>query len=188
MFCAIFHDLHPRLAFERRDSAESRLDKIRGLIESAKFSIHDLSRCKATREGELSRLNMPFELGLDFGCKMYFGNGRDRKRILILEEEQYRYQAAISDLAGWDIMHHGNSYALAMKCTHRWLISEAQLPPSPPSKLSAAYATFQGWDYERQLAQGWSEEDIQDYQTPDVLQAMLAWRERGRPARYRAGT
>ena len=43
---------------------------------------------------------MPFELGLDFGCRR-FGAGRlARKVILVLEQERFRYQAAISDLAG----------------------------------------------------------------------------------------
>jgi hypothetical protein len=85
LFCIIYLGFHPRLATERSDSAESRLDKILELIESSKYSIHDLSRCQATKDGQISRLNMPFELGIDYGCRRYFGNGREQKKILILE-------------------------------------------------------------------------------------------------------
>ena len=86
LFCVVYLGLSPRLATERSDSGESRLDKISELIESSKYSIHDLSRCQADEAGEHYRLNMPFELGLDYGCRKYFGDALDQKRILILEE------------------------------------------------------------------------------------------------------
>lgn len=38
---------NPRIALERSDSGEVRLDKIKELIESSKYSIHDLSRIKS---------------------------------------------------------------------------------------------------------------------------------------------
>ena len=81
LFCIVYLGFAPRLASERNDSGENRLEKIRGLIESSKYSIHDLSRCQAKRKGEHFRLNMPFELGIDFGCRQYFGQGRDQKRF-----------------------------------------------------------------------------------------------------------
>ena len=72
------------------------MEKILELVASSKYSIHDLSRCQAREACEYYRLNMPFELGLDFGCRR-FGAGRlARKVILVLEEERFRYQAAIS--------------------------------------------------------------------------------------------
>jgi len=61
---------NPRIALERSDSGEVRLDKIKELIESSKYSIHDLSRIKSKEVGEYSRQNMPFELGLDLGCRV----------------------------------------------------------------------------------------------------------------------
>ena len=66
--------LIPRLALERNDSAEVRLSKIKEILEESKYSIHDLSRAKSLKEGEYYRLNMPFELGLDYGCKVYNSN------------------------------------------------------------------------------------------------------------------
>ena len=96
LFCVVFAGLNPRIATERGDSGENRLDKIRGLIEESRWSIHDLSRCQAREAGEFYRLNMPFELGIDWGCRHYFGKGREAKRFLILEEKPYRFQAALS--------------------------------------------------------------------------------------------
>lgn len=181
LFCVVYLGLSPRLATERSDSGESRLDKISELIESSKYSIHDLSRCQADEAGEHYRLNMPFELGLDYGCRKYFGDARDQKRILILEEQPYRYQAAISDLAGWDIMDHGGDYQRAVLRVRNWLVSEAKVAADGPKKILDAYTDFQGWHYERQLANGWSEEDIQEYPTRELLTAMQDWMAAGRP-------
>ena len=95
--------MRPRIAKERSDAGEGRIEKIVELVASSRDSIHDLSRCQAREEGEYYRLNMPFELGLDFGCRR-FGRGHLAKKvILVLEEERFRYQATISDLAGSDI-------------------------------------------------------------------------------------
>ena len=59
--------------------------------------------------GEYFRLNMPFELGIDVGCRL-FRNGCGGKQCLILEAERYRYQAAISDLSNSDIAIHRNDH------------------------------------------------------------------------------
>ena len=121
LFCVVYAGFTPRLARERLDSGDLRLDKIRMLVEGSLYSIHDLSRCQAGKKGEHYRLNMPFELGLDYGCRQYFGQGRERKRILILEEKPYRYQAALSDLAGCDIEAHGAKLDVAVRKLRNWL-------------------------------------------------------------------
>jgi hypothetical protein len=77
LFTVIYLELKPRIALEAMDAGQARLDKIVNLIRDSKFAIHDLSRSEAAREGELYRLNMPFELGIDFGCRL-FGRGRLR--------------------------------------------------------------------------------------------------------------
>ena len=50
LFCLIRFGLNPRIATERSDSGESRIDKILELVESSRYSIHDLSRCQARYE------------------------------------------------------------------------------------------------------------------------------------------
>jgi hypothetical protein len=180
LFCIVYLGFSPRIATERADSAESRLDKIKTLIDSSRYSIHDLSRCQATREGEHFRLNMPFELGIDYGCR-YFKEGREGKKILVLEEERHRYHAAISDLSGCDIQVHGGDFQRAVRQVRNWLVSEAGASAIGASRILGAYADFQEWYYERQLAAGFSEADIQDYPTRELLDAMNIWIAEGKP-------
>ena len=64
---------------------------------------------------------MPFELGLDFGCRRYGAGRLADKVILVLEEQRYRYQATISDLAGSDIEAHHGEYQIAVRKVRNWL-------------------------------------------------------------------
>lgn len=71
LFTIIYVDLLPRIATERLDSGEARISKIIELIEESRYAIHDLSRIQAEAAGEFYRLNMPFELGIDVGCRLF---------------------------------------------------------------------------------------------------------------------
>jgi hypothetical protein len=124
---------------------------------------------------------MPFELGIDYGCRMYFGSGRDAKSTLILEEQRYRYQASISDISGFDIEAHGGDFLVAVRKVRNWLVSEARIRAPGAKRIVDAYADFQEWYYERQLASGFSEEDIQDYPTIELMTAMQEWVDAGKP-------
>lgn len=90
----------PRSALEFDDGTEIRLNKILRLIGQCKYGIHDISYTKLDPSSGLRKFNMPFELGVFFGCKV-FGNAPHQTKIgLILDEERYRYQKFLSDLAG----------------------------------------------------------------------------------------
>jgi len=120
---------------ERLNSAEARVQKIVELLREAKFAIHDLSRIKADDKGELFRLNMAFELGLDVGCRVFGGGKFAGKKCLILETEKYRYQAAISDLSNSDIAVHRNEPAQALTEVRNWLFAESKLEVPGPTAL-----------------------------------------------------
>ena len=49
LFTIIYCGFNPRIALERFDSGEGRLSKIKELIDSSIYSIHDLSRIKSNR-------------------------------------------------------------------------------------------------------------------------------------------
>lgn len=144
LFCVVYLGFNPRLSRERNDSAETRLEKITGLIEACRFSIHDLSRCEAKKKGERFRLNMPFELGIDWACRRYFGSGREQKRFLVLEEKAYRYQAALSDISGSDIQYHAGDFQNAVRKVRNWLVSKAGITADGAARVLARYADFQG--------------------------------------------
>ena len=92
LFTLLYFKLEPRIS-QTESSATVRIDQIKQHIRYSKFSIHDLSRSKPGKKGELPRFNMPYELGLDIGCAE-FGSRKFRdKKILILETERYHYQS-----------------------------------------------------------------------------------------------
>ena len=68
-FCLVDFGFFPRLANERLEAGENRLDKIVRMIKDSVYSIHDLSRCKSERADEFLRMNMPFEFGVDLGLR-----------------------------------------------------------------------------------------------------------------------
>src|SRR5687767_5016753 len=108
LFTIVYVGFIPRIASERSDSGENRIDKICALIRECQYSMHDLSRLRASQAGEFSRMNMPFELGIEYGCRV-FGNPSFRtKKCLVLEKVQHEFQKAISDLSGIDIKRHDN--------------------------------------------------------------------------------
>ena len=175
LFCLVRFGLKPRIATERSDAGEPRINKILGLIQSSRYSMHDLCRCQARDEGEYYRLNMPFELGLDFGCRRYGGGRLATKVILVLEEQRYRYQAAISDLAGSDIEAHHGDYQLAVRQVRNWLAGMPDFEAIGAARVLADYEDFQEWHYQRQRKLGFSEDDIRDYSTAELLRAMIDW-------------
>ena len=177
LFCLVRFGLKPRIATERSDAGESRFSKIVDLIHSSKYSIHDLSRCQAQRKGEHYRLNMPFELGLDYGCRQYGGGRLSTKVFLILEEERYRYQASISDLAGFDIEAHKGNYEIAVRKVRKWLAGMTDFEEIGTARILGDYEDFQEWYLQRNRNLGLSEGDIRDYATDELLRAMVDWRE-----------
>lgn len=132
--------------------------------------------------GELARLNMPFELGIDYGISV--GDQKmASKRLLVIAQDRYLHQAALSDIAGWDVRAHGGKYEKAIKQVRTWLWSHGQADRSS-SQIIGDYTGFQEWDYERLLADGWNEDDIQERETAELLEAMNAWRDADRPATF----
>lgn len=172
---------NPRIALESYDSSEIRLSKIQKLIKQSQYSIHDLSRCQATKKGEHFRLNMPFELGVDYGCKKFHGKRRGTKKILVLEEKPFRYQAAISDLSGCDIVNHNGQFDKAVRSVRNWLVNEAGGARIAPTKILNSWDDFQEWHYEKLESEGYSEEDILDTPTKELMGAMTEWIALGKP-------
>jgi len=176
VFAVLYFDLEPRLASERLNSAEPRITKIIDLIRSAKYGIHDLSRIKANAEGELFRLNMPLELGIDLGCREFGAGHLADKRVLILEAEPYRYQAALSDLSGSDIAAHNNEPLTAMRCVRNWLVSELRLRRAiGAQRFWDKFNDFADADFEQMKESGHSEIDIETRPISDMTNAMREW-------------
>ncbi len=175
LFTVIYVGLNPRISLESMDSGKPRIQKIVSLIEESKYGIHDLSRIKAEKVGEYFRLNMPFELGLDVGCRLYKGGQWSDKKCLILEAEKYRFQAAISDLSSSDIAVHKNEPEEVVTLVRNWLNVEASPVTHGPTKIWNAFNDFMADNYDRLIANGFSKKDIERLPVNELIKAMKNW-------------
>ncbi len=175
LFTLLYLGYSPRIATERSDSGEARISKITQLIKDSRFGIHDLSRIKSRKVGELFRLNMPFELGMDYGCRCYKSGKWSTKKCLILETERYRYQAAISDLSNSDIKAHGDKPDKAVKHIRNWLVQEDLGTGPSPTEIWYSFNDFMADLYDRLVADGFSKDDIEDLPVTELLNHMKEW-------------
>ena len=175
IFCIMFLGFHPRLALERLNSGEPRVSKIIELIESCKFGIHDLSRLQATKKGEFYRLNMPFELGLDVGCRLFKPGVWSQKKCLVLEAERYRYQAAISDISNSDIAVHQNKPELALAAVRNWIAVEAGIRPSGAGAVWSRFVDFMADNYVELKSRSYSDAEIEAQPIGELIQSIQDW-------------
>jgi hypothetical protein len=157
IFTIIVLGFYPRLALEVSDSSENRIDKITKLIRESKYSIHDLSRVKSTTENEYYRLNMPFELGIDFACKQFFHDSYNDKKFLVLEKVQYDYQKALSDISGMDVKSYLKDHSSSIvKCVRDWFADTANVRYAPSAEIIFCDYTddFQPYLFDRLIKLG----------------------------------
>ena len=133
-----------RVAKESDDAGETRIDKIYRLIGESRYSIHDISRTELDPINKLPRFNMPLELGLFLGAKKFGGNDHAKKRCLIFDIEQYRYQKFVSDIAGQDINAHDGKPIIAVEITRNWLATNSRRKNIiAPVTLTNSYQKFE---------------------------------------------
>jgi hypothetical protein len=92
---------------------ERRLDRIFALIQSCRYSIHDLSRVEMDRTPPATpRFNMPFELGLAIAWEKL---NPSRHTWFVCEARVRRLQKSLSDLDGTDANIHGGTVEGVMR-------------------------------------------------------------------------
>lgn len=182
VFCVVYFGLVPRLASESLEAGQNRLDKIVSLIKASRYSIHDLSRCKAAKAGDALRMNMPFELGLDLGYRRSGIQAATKKKFLILEENPYDLKRSLSDIAGQDVEFHRNDWEILIKKVRDFFRVEAAVDAPGPARLISDYATFQGWMVEKKIYEGHSEREALSLPTQERLDEMKAWVDLKKPA------
>lgn len=184
LFCVVHFGFSPRLANERLEAGENRLDKIISMIRESRYSIHDLSRCKAKTNGESFRMNMPFEFGVDLGLRRSGIANLDKKKFLIFEEKPYDLKSSLSDIAGQDAEFHYCNYELVIKKIRNFFRVEANIHAPGPSRIISDYATFQGWMTEKKISEGHSEEEAMNLPTRERLDEMKVWIQLGKPVEF----
>lgn len=175
IFTVLYCGIEPRISSEEVDSGQVRIEKIRQLIRSCRYSIHDISRMEPLRPGDLPRFNMPFELGLDLGCRYYGDESLATKQCLILEKERYRYQQVLSDISGHDIRaHEGNPERLVLE-VRNWLRGVKKQPLPSGNEVWERYNVF--WEHLEELfVQGrYSKTDIEALEAVEYIAYIKEW-------------
>lgn len=183
-FCICYFGLTPRLASERIEAGENRLDKIIGIISGSRYSVHDLSRCRARESDEFFRMNMPFEFGLDFGFRRSPGGAYERKKFLVFEEKQYDLKQALSDLAGTDVAFHERKYEKIIQHARNFFRVEAGIKVPGVKRIIGDYVTFQTWLMEKKISEGHSEEEARQLPVSERLEEIRIWMASGSPAEF----
>lgn len=176
LFTVIYLGFTPRIALEISDSGETRIEKICELIRSSQYSIHDLSRLKATRMGEFYRLNMPFELGVDYGARRLSSSRLRTKRFLILEARAYDYQRALSDISGLDIKPHGNDPIKMVQAIRNWFVGTVGLRNiDGPTVMWYRFNDFTSDFNAKRRAEGFSKDDLNMMPIPEYVRFIKSW-------------
>ncbi|MCD9188471.1 MAG: hypothetical protein LUM44_18785 [Pyrinomonadaceae bacterium] len=176
MFTIIYFGFTPKIATERADSGEQRIEKICQFIAASKYSIHDLSRIKSTKKNEFSRHNMPFELGIDYGSRKFAENHFCEKKFLVIAKERFGYAKALSDLAGVDIKTHNNNIEDLIRAVRNWFSNTVNLTGiKPASVVFSDFIDFMAdFDAERRK-EGYQDKDIYDMPTPEFTRFIEDW-------------
>lgn len=177
LFTVVYLGYVPRIASESLDFGRPRIDKIVELIWQSKFSIHDLSRLQSSEKDEFYRLNMPFELGIDFGCRQFAQGNAKHKRFLILEKERYRYQRALSDLSGSDIGSHNNEPEDVVHAVRNWFREIVSHSPPSGTVVWEHFNEFMADFYQARKEQGYKDKDLQLMPTREYINFIEEWLE-----------
>lgn len=176
LFTILHFGFNPRIASERSDSAEQRIEKISEFISASKYSIHDLSRLRSSKRNELARHNMPFELGIDYGCRKFGAEAHQGKKFLILEAARYDYSRALSDLGGIDIKSHSNDPEDIIRAVRNWFVETVGITNS--KSATTIYLEFTNFmlDFDsKRRAEGFSDRDLFDMPTPEFIAFIKDW-------------
>jgi hypothetical protein len=152
LYVLLKNGYNPRLSLEVSDSGQSRIEKIITIIKGCKYSIHDISIVKSKKAGEFARMNMPFELGIDYGLRNSEMEPYKEKQFLILEANKYDYMKALSDISGFDIKAHNNDTQKIFECIYLWISETLKInKQDPPLKTYYDYFDFNTILFEEKL-------------------------------------
>jgi hypothetical protein len=176
LFTIIYLGFNPKIASESSDSGELRISKICDLISKSKYSIHDLSRIRARKKNEFYRLNMPFELGIEYGCRHFASDKLKEKKCLILEKEKYDYMKAFSDLSGVDIKSHSNDPAKVVIAIRDWFVETVGLRKiDGPTTIWYKFTDFADDFYSKRKSEGFTDEDLNMMPIPEYIDFIKDW-------------
>lgn len=119
-------------------------------------------------------MNMPFELGIDYGCRKFKGTKWKEKKILILEKERYRFHKALSDLSGCDIKDHNDEVDRTICSVRDWFMTEELGRGDSGTMIWERFNDFQAYLYNEVVEKdGHASPD--DVQVSEIMHHMNEW-------------
>jgi len=125
-------------------------------------------------------MNMPFELGIDYGSRQHGPEFMRGKKCLILEKGKHDFKRALSDLSGVDIKSHGDKPEEVVRAVRDWFYETVGLRDVPyPNVIWFRFSDFTTSLFEARLAEGIPEdevrEDIARMPIPEYLDCVADW-------------
>ncbi len=118
-------------------------------------------------------MNMPFELGIDYGYSRF---NKIEKKMLILERQRYDFQKAISDLSGVDVKCHNDEPEDVVRCIRNWMVEiDHSKAIDSPTQIWYRFTDFTSDFYDGRKAHGFTDEDLNDMPAPEYIAYMQNW-------------
>ncbi len=175
LFTIIDFGFEPQITLQTSDSGEQRITKIKKFIKKSRYSVHDISRIELSPQTELPRFNMPFELGLDLGCREYGTGKYKQKKCLILDTEQFRYQQTLSDVAGNDPKAHKNDPETLSRRVRDWMIENTNKQAKFGSEVWDRFNTFDSHLLEVAKQKNLTQRDIDEMPIKEFILIVKNW-------------
>ncbi|WP_373495117.1 hypothetical protein [Aquiflexum sp.] len=132
---------------------------------------------QASKKNELARFNMPFELGMDIGCKRFGNQIYKDKSFLIFDKEHYRYQKALSDISGNDIQIHKDIPEKALRHVRNWIFKQNNKKIDSANRIWNSFNQFNGDFYLILQSDELSQEDVDEMPWEEHRNYILQWME-----------
>ena len=120
---------------------------------------------------------MPFEFGIDYGCRCTAKGYLKRKKFLVLGEKPHDYKKALSDLAGIDASSHMNNPEKVVLALRNWFIESIHSNKATDS-ATVIWSKFEDFndDFQaRRKSEGFSKADLKSMPVSEYISFIQTW-------------
>ncbi|MFL6236224.1 MAG: hypothetical protein ACJ76N_24040 [Thermoanaerobaculia bacterium] len=128
---------------------------------------------------------MPFELGIEYGCRTFSKGRLAEKRCLILEKARFDYMKALSDLSGVDIKSHNNEPKDVVREVRNWFVETVGLRSVvSATHIWVRFNKFMLDFYDERSGEGFTDEDLSFMPVPEFIDFIRRWLRNERKTNY----
>lgn len=154
VYTSVHAGFFPWMAGSTGSVAVPRLQCILEGLQWCRYSIHDVTRYQGEGPDNVSRFNMPLELGMAMGIRGVNPKG-DAHDWMVMVPEGHLYRRYISDLAGFDPSTHDGSQEEVAVSVLTWLATRPTVQATVrPDDVIAKLPEYSA--RKRELDDGWN--------------------------------